>query len=759
MFCLEDSVKLSGLTWPKLINFSSLSRRRTLSLDGSALKADWKKLFSKEYLREDVMAGLVVACAALPLSLALALASGVSPATGIVTAIVAGLVCALFGGSPLSVSGPANTMTVLISTLVARQGVGALLVVTGIAGLFQLLTGAFKLGRLIKYIPSPVVTGFTAGIGAIILAGQLPRALGLPAPDPAHICDFWTHAGEMFRQFQMASLGVAVLTLLIMYFVPKRWPKVPAAMVAVIIPSLLVIVLGLKLDVIGQIPNQLPLPTMPIFPKTGFWDLIVAAFTVYAIASMETLLSCSAVDKLSKGKPHDPDQELIGQGLGNIASSIFGGIPATSVIARSGLNIQAGAKTRRAAIFHSLFLVATVYFLSPVIGRIPIAVLAGILLSVALRMLSLKEIRSLWSSSKGDALVYIATFLTILSVGLLAGVEVGIIASLLIAVLRLSQLQITSHSHDRRTPFRVTLVGPLTFLASSKLEALKNQVVEGEEKQILIDLSRVTVVDSSGAEQLSALVQLLLQKECRVVLLSPSENCRKLLEKQDKEITSLFATSESEAQSRLGGNSAVCRLFHGLNIYSNSRSKYDSLFQRLSNGQSPHTLLLTCSDSRIDPGLITSTYPGELFIVRNVGNLVPKFDSNQTGGEQAALEYSLSVLNVRELIVCGHSGCGAVQAIINGIPTGLPGVTKWLTMSMGDNLLNADNVDDAAKSNVLSQIENLMTYSIVRKKVAEGSLRIHGWFYQIKTGDVLVWDADSSEFRNVTANNGTCATK
>lgn len=198
-------------------------------------------------------------------------------------------------------------------------------------------------------------------------------------------------------------------------------------------------------------------------------------------------------------------------------------------------------------------------------------------------------------------------------------------------------------------------------------------------------------------------------------------------------------------------------MLHGVDLYrSRARRKYEPLFEKLADRQKPHTLMITCSDSRIDPGLITSTHPGELFVVRNVGNLVPKYGVDKDNSEQAALEYSLSVLNVKELIICGHSGCGAVQAMVNGVPLGIPGVSKWLTMTMGDNFLRTDNVDEASRANVLKQLENLMSYPVVREKIESGSLQVHAWFYEIKTGDVLSWNKESKTFASATEPKTCC---
>lgn len=739
----------SGLNKKFDLSFNSRFNKFQWDLGVRSLLCEWAVLSKPKHFREDLIAGLVVACAAVPLSLAIALASGVSPATGLITAIIGGITCAFLGGTPLAVSGPAAAMAVLVNSVVTTHGLGGLLIVTIISGALQVFSGAYRLGKFIRFVPTPVVMGFTAGIGAIILTGQFPRALGLPAPDPSHICDVITHTGEVLRQAKLLPFLLTLATISIMFLFPKFLPKIPAALAAVSIPSLFAVFFKWNVETIGQIPNSLPLPQIPVFSLTGSWNLVLTGFTVYALASLETLLSSSAVDKLSKSKAHDSDQELIGQGLGNIASALFGGIPVTGVIARSALNVQAGAKTRRAAIFHSIFIVATVLFLSPVISQIPIAVLAGILLSVALRMLNPKELIGLWKTTKGDAVVYLVTFLVIVSVGLLAGVQAGVLAAIFIATLRLSQLQISALNHDHGGPFRVSLLGPMTFLSSSKLASLKVQLDNQTKKEIIFDFSRITLVDSSGGEQFAALLRHLEQKGCRVALLSAPADFKKVLKHElGKSFSEVFVTTEAEAQLHFEEKRPIHRLLHGVNLYrTRTRHRYESLLGELATGQRPHTLMITCADSRIDPNYITSTSPGEIFVVRNVGNLIPRYDSNRHASEQAALEYSLNILNVKELIVCGHSGCGAIQAMLNGVPKGIPGVSKWL-QSVGEGFQKTDDVDIASRSNVLRQLENLMSYPVVREKVASKLLQLHAWFYDIKTGNVLSWDMDSQSFGN-----------
>ncbi len=708
-------------------------------------------------LQADFIAGATVACVAIPLSLAIALASGVSPAVGLITAIVTGIVAAFFGGTPLAVSGPAAAMAVLIASVVQQHGLGGLLIVGMCSGLLQVLTGVLGLGTLIRYVPVPVIAGFTAGIGAIILIGQLPRALGLPAPDASHVIDVIKHLGELFHQSDVKAVALSLSTLAIIFGLPKIFPRLPAPLFAVLIPSFFVVAFGVDVASIGEIPNSLPAPKLPNFPESGYGAIFATVLVVYSLASLETLLSSSAVDKMTKGTRHDPDQELIGQGLANVAGALFGGIPSTGVIARSSLNIQSGAKGRRAAIVHSLLLMFAVYFMATTMSRIPIAVLAGVLLSIAIRMLSPRELMDLWRRSRIEASVYAVTFITIVFVDLIAGVKAGVIAALIIAAIRLGQTRTRVHTNGTVGPYRVYVGGALTFMSSGKVESIRQQLESLElDRGVVIDMSSITAIDASGAEQFVEAIHQLGGKGAKIALLGAIPTCANVLIACDHsgKVEGMFAASETDVQTILKGasdNNPLDRLVYGVERFRHeSRGRYEGLFKQLTHTQSPHTLFITCCDSRIHPNLITSTEPGELFIVRNIGNIIPAFAAaGDNPAEGAAVEFSIGVLGVQEIIVCGHSGCGAMKAIVsNHVPAGLPSLQRWLddAGAIGRLLPRGASPEQAAQFNVLKQLENLMTYPLVKKMVGQGEVRLHAWFYDISRNEVEEWDSEQGKF-------------
>ncbi len=725
------------------------------------LISGWKALVSPKWLQEDLFAGAIVACVAIPLSLAIALASGVPPEVGLITAIVAGIVCALSGGSPLAVSGPAAAMAVLIAAAIEKFGLTGLYFIGIGCGILQLLTGIFRLGFLSRFVPMPVVAGFTAGIGAIILINQFPRILGLPPGDDPHFTSILVYVSHSLHLIKWPVFWLSLLTLAITFTLPRFLPRFPAALIAVVVVTLIPSLFNIQVETVGNIPQSFSLPSWPKFPEgTSYTELFTDTFLVFILASLETLLSSTAVDKMTRSKPHNPNQELIGQGLGNIASALFGGIPVTSVIARSALNVQAGAKTRRASIFHALFLLIAVYCFSNEISRIPIAALAGVLISVALRMCHPREFLEFWHTSHSEALIYLITFIVIISADLLMGVQVGIVAALIIALLRLTYIKTSVHDAIDR-PTQLCIDGPLTFLAISHLDKMIAKLnAANYHHGIIFDLSRVPLVDTSGASHFIKLIEQLQTKHARLALQGIKPSCRKILlsVKSHIDLAKLIATDEAELIDilQLNKNDYVLnRLSHGVeNFKQHRRQAYKFLFKKLADEQSPHTFFITCSDSRINPNLITSTEPGELFVVRNVGNVIPSIDASGVHGESAAIEFAVGILKVKEIVICAHSGCGAMKELISGTifkpekSAEYPGIAKWLKTldNVREQFPLKVTPEQAAKLNALFQMENLKTYPLIQEKLKAKKIRIRVWFYDIGKVELEEWNEEENMF-------------
>lgn len=729
------------------------------------LVPEWKHLFSTQYLAADFSAGLTVAFIAVPLSLAIALASNVAPATGLMTAIIAGIVCALFGGSKLSVSGPAAAMSVLIADIVEKFGVEALILICLIAGIMQLISGVLGFGKLARYVPLPVISGFTAGIGVIILIGQLPRAFGLMPPAESHIIDIFNHIKEYFHEINGVCLFVVVATIVIIRGLPKVLPKVPPILPAVAVATALVYFFNLTVPLIGEIPRTLPMPQLPhMVADMSFSELILNSFTIYLLASLETLLSCSAVDKLSSGKKHDSDQELIGQGLGNIAVSMFGGIPITGVIARSATNVKAGAKTRRSSIIHSLIILATVFAIAPIIAMVPIAALAGVLFSVAFSMINYQEFKDFWITSRAEALIYMVTFLTIVSVDLLAGVKAGIIGACLIMLWQAAKNNLYTSISSEDGVLRFSLTGPLTFLSTFNMAKLEAEIESaGSNQTVILDLSSVTNMDSSGAAAVVDLLSFCREHQVKFYIVGLSRRFESLLKMcgDAAAIEASFLTSEHELRRRDASNapkSSHGRLVHGVRRFYFERKRDDKrLFQYISKTQNPHTLFITCSDSRMVPSLITSADPGELFTVRNVGNSIPAYDPKATCSEAAALEFALTYLDITDLVICGHANCGAIKACQNPDSVSKqPQLASWIKMIRSQLKLDHPmELDQIARMNVLNQLENIKKYPVVQEKMKKNTLSLHAWFYDLDQNLVFEWDETEISFKPLIIQHGS----
>jgi carbonic anhydrase len=728
----------------------------------SDLLPKWKNLFSTHFLMDDLVAGSAVACIAIPLSLAIALASGVNPEVGLISAIIAGIICAVFGGSEFVVSGPATSMAVVVAAVIQDFGLSGLLFVGFGCGILQVLSGVLGLGKWIRLLPIPVIAGFTAGIAAILLVGQLPRVLGLPPPDQFHVIDVITHIGDFIHHTKAYSLLLSGLALAITFVLPRYSRRLPAPLIALVFPTLIALWTDLPVEKVGNLPLSLPHFQVLGIPSSGRMDLIGITFLVYALATLETLLSSTAVDHLTPGTQHDPNQELIGQGLGNMACSMVGGIPVTGVIVRSSLNVHAGAKTRRAAIFHSLVLIITFYFFESWINQIPVSVLAGILISVAARMLDPRDLIPFWKTTPSDTLIFLVTLFTIVFVDLLMGIQAGIIAALLITLIRIGNVQTQFHKFGSQGISVISLEGALTFLSSAKFDSIRFQL-DGSEKAtrgIVFDLSGVTAIDTSGATQFVNLLDELNKRQIKYVLKSTSTHFRSILASAatKNQLKGHVALHESDVLTILGeesGQSSLDRLVYGVEKFSQQMSSgYEGLFKKLEKSQKPFALFITCSDSRINPNLITSTDPGELFVVRNVGNIVPLFGSDETPAEGAAIEYALAVLGVKHVIVCGHSGCGAMQEVLSGDifnppkSETFPSISAWLKQvePLRSQISTETSNRQVGELNVLSQIENLKSYPIVSTLLAEKRVQLHAWFYEIGKAQLATWDEETQMF-------------
>jgi MFS superfamily sulfate permease-like transporter len=400
----------------------------------SELIPQWRHMFNPKTLFTDVSAGLTVGCVAVPLSLAIAVASGVPAEVGLVTAAVSGVMGGLMGGTTLAVTGPAAAISLLVVGAVQEHGLEALPFITLACGGLQLASGVTRLGVVTKLVPVSVIAGFTTGVGTLILSGQVPKALGMTAPAGLNPVEIVSFIGENMAAINPASAALALGTSAAMLALPRLHPKIPSALLAVGGATLATHTLGMDVTLIGAIPSgleafQFGLPVMPSLEALP--SLSASIFLIYAMTSVESLLSCAALDKMKKTSyKYNSNQELVGQGLANMGSAMFMGMPVTSVIARSSLNAKLNAETRLPALVQAGFVFSSVVFMSDKIAMIPMPALSGMLITTGIGMLNPTEFKHCFALQKLDTVPFAATIGGMVSLGLAEGIGIGCASAL-----------------------------------------------------------------------------------------------------------------------------------------------------------------------------------------------------------------------------------------------------------------------------------------------------------------------------------------
>ena len=747
----------------------------------------------------DLSASISVFLIALPLSLGIALATGAPLQAGLVAAAVGGLVVGRLGGAPLQVSGPAAGLTVITADLIQRYGWRTTCAITICAGLAQLALAALRVARSALAVSPAIVHGMLAGIGLTIALAQLHIVLGgspqSSAVDnvrglPAQLADL--HPGAV----SVSALTVAVLLL---------WPripgrtgrvvrKLPATLAAVAAATAVAALVGIDLERV-HLPSwrSHALPELPDGPVLG---LLAAVLTVTLVGSVESLLSAVAVDKLVAARKEPRvriprarlDRELAGQGAGNALSGALGGLPITGVAVRSAANVAAGGVSRHSTMLHGLWIAVAALLLVPVLDLIPLAALAALVMFVGVQMVNLTHLRSVRRNR--EMLVYAVTLTAVLLTGVLEGVLIGIAVAVAVALHRLTRTRITAE--ERGGVHRVRVRGQLTFLAVPRLTRTLHQVPQDTDCVVELDGS---FMDHAAHEALHDWRTAHTARGGTAEFTSPAGAsiaepatkshacCRPWTPWRNHHCAQNGGagtdgarsggkgtdSSRAEGGHGVGGDEAGGDGTGGAARMSGSRQLASGLssFQRHTaplvrgelerlarEGQRPSQLFLTCADSRLVTSMITSSGPGDLFTVRNVGNLVPPPGADGADDSvAAAIEYAVEVLRVQSITVCGHSGCGAMQALLNtpepqaltsaSGPTplrrwlrhGLPSLERmrsrhhsWARIA---GRLPVDAVEQLCLTNVIQQLEHLRAHESVARRLAEGTLELHGMYFHV----------------------------
>ena len=507
------------------------------------------KNYNRSQFVKDVTAGIIVAIIALPLSIALALASGVGPEAGIFTAIVAGFVISALGGSSVQIAGPTAAFATIVAWIVAKNGMDGLIIATILAGVFLILMGLCHFGSLIKFIPYTITTGFTSGIAVTIVIGQLKDFFGISYPNgvkPIETVEKLRAFFENFFTFSLDALIVGGVSLAILILAPYVLKKVPGSLPAVIVGILMVRFLPLKVATIGNlytISNSLPTLHIPTMSLSMIGDALPNAFTIAVLAAIESLLSCVVADGMINGK-HRSDMELVAQGAGNIASALFGGIPATGAIARTAANIKNGGRTPIAGIVHSITLVIVLVVLMPFAGMIPMPTIAAILFVVAYNMCQWRTFfHMIRTAPKSDIIVLLTTFILTVVFDLVVAIEIGMVLACLLFIKRMSEeTHVDSWTyvdddtpdvdeHLRRLPLQIRvyeIIGPLFFGAA---DAIEHIVVKDFTTCLILRMRSVPALDSTALNALQNLTKVCESKGITLVFSHVNEQPMKVMVK------------------------------------------------------------------------------------------------------------------------------------------------------------------------------------------------------------------------------------
>lgn len=506
------------------------------------------KHYSKEQFLKDVISGVIVAIIALPLSIALALASGVRPEQGLYTAIIAGFVVAFLGGSRVQIAGPTAAFATIVAGIVATEGMDGLIIATVMAGILLILMGLFRFGTLIKYIPNTITTGFTFGIAITIVIGQLKDFMGLTfAKSPVESIDKMKEVIHSISTFNVQAFAVGMLALVILIFWPKKLNKIPASFVSVIVCALVVQLAHLKVNTVGDlytISSALPTPSIPQVSLARIQALLPNAFTIAVLAAIESLLSCVVSDGMI-GSKHRSNMEIIAQGAGNIASALFGGIPATGAIARTAANIKNGGRTPIAGMVHSIVILLILVLLMPYASMIPMPTIAAILFVVAYNMSGWRTIvDTIRTAPKSDVLILLVTLILTVVFDLVVAIGVGLVLASLLFMKQMADVSGVQdwvyiddedddpdHIELKKVPQNTKVYeinGPMFFAASDKFM----YVISDTNIDVLcIRMRNVPAMDATGVETLREIVNRCEKHNIAVVFSHVNEQPMAVMEK------------------------------------------------------------------------------------------------------------------------------------------------------------------------------------------------------------------------------------
>lgn len=706
--------------------------------------------------RYDLPASIVVFLVAVPLSIGIAIASNAPIMAGLIAAVVGGIIAGAVGGAPLLASGPAAGLTVVVAETINTFGWKTTTAIVVGAGLLQVILGVSRLARSALAISPIVVHAMLAGIGITIALQQVHVLLGGSSRSSV-----WRNLTELPAQLRSPHLSDIVVGLIVIAIMlswkrsPARLQILPGPLVAIVAATAISFVPPLNADRIelnGSILDAIGLPTLP----DGSWvPVVLAVLTIALIASVESLLSAVAVDKMHSGPKANLNRELIGQGAANMVSGMLGGLPVTGVIVRSATNVAAGARTQASSILHGVWVLLFSVLLAGLVQQIPKAALAGLLIVIGIQLVKLAHIRLAWRT--GDLAVYAITVTGVLFLNLLEGVAIGIAVTLVVVLWRVVRASVHAEPIDEEHhEWRLTLEGTLSFLSLPRLSRVLASIPRGTRVTVEITVDFLDHAAYDAIEEWSRRHRLAGGSVCideigETAMTAATEGPP--IRRWHSATARGLSPWRSHGHHPGDTGSMLTPVLDGVARYHRRHAPLvREHLNELRGGQRPHALFLTCADARLVPNVITASGPGDLFTVRNLGNLVQPNAADMS--MEAALAYGIIELNVNTMIICGHSRCGAMTALLSdaGHRDGIPAaVAAWIDQALP--ILDAfraghpvgraaarrgyDVCDQLAMVNVAWQIQSLKGHPVVGPALEERRLDTLGLFFDVASGRVL----------------------
>ncbi|MDO9184407.1 MAG: SulP family inorganic anion transporter [Bacteroidia bacterium] len=720
-------------------------------------------------LKYDLPSSLVVYLVALPLCLGVALASGAPLLSGIISGIIGGVIVGFFSGSQTSVSGPAAGLaTIVLASITELGGFEVFSVALLLAGVLQMAGGFFKGGMVANYIPSNVIKGLLAAIGILLILKQIPHALGYDI-DHEDAFSFiqsnhentFSHLFGSFSHYNIGSIAISFISVLLLFL----WDKTALKKLKLFPASLAVVALSIGLNEIfrrymptlyieGQhlvtIPStgiselfKIKLPALSAFGNYNVW---VVAFTLAIVASLETLLNLEAVDNIDPHKRESPpNKELIAQGLGNMLAGFFGGLPVTSVIVRSSVNIDAGAKTKLSSILHGLFLLISILTITSVLNLIPLAALAAILIMTGYKLAKGKLFKEMFQKGWNQFIPFMATILGILFTDLLIGVLIGLGVSIfyLLRSNFRNPFTIEKEVVYSDETIRIELPNQVSFLNKATIKSTLWSIPNNS--KVILDASKTDYIDNDVLE---------IIKDFKEVIV-PERNIKlnKIGLKKEYDLTEhiqFINVLDKKTQQQLTPDKILNLLKAGNNRFINgkwSKKEFKHQVDATSSGQYPMAVILSCIDSRITPEMVFDSNLGDLISIRVAGNII----NNEIIG---SMELSHKEIGTKLIVVKGHANCGAINAAIHGINEGYialitqkikPSIDKAIQLQ---NTKHSQNnlLEEACRLNIQNSLyEILKTSQYITEQIKEGKLGIVSAYYDTTTGNVSFGDLIASK--------------